>query len=88
MGVRLFSFVIEKRGCSNHVSTFPPAGKLEASEVVFMTKKTETETENGTMVRDMKDLVEHSKIMEHMKTNKELEKEGKRPDPVQHKEDK
>ncbi|QNG59936.1 hypothetical protein H4O14_19605 [Bacillus sp. PAMC26568] len=53
-----------------------------------MTKKNETEVENGTMVRNMKDLVEHSKIMEHMKTNKEVEKSGKKPDPAQHEEDK
>ncbi|MFY0760520.1 MULTISPECIES: hypothetical protein [Metabacillus] len=49
-----------------------------------MTKKNETETENGSMVRNMKDLVEHSKIMEHMKTNQEVKKSGKNPDPAQH----
>ncbi len=49
-----------------------------------MTRKNEKEVENGTMVRNMKDLVKHSKIMEHMKTNKEVEKSGKQPDPAQH----
>jgi hypothetical protein len=52
--------------------------------VLAMTKKNETETENGSMVRNMKDLVEHSKIMEHMKTNQEVKKSGKNPDPAQH----
>ncbi|MBD1382325.1 hypothetical protein [Metabacillus arenae] len=49
--------------------------------------KEHNQSEN-TMIRNMKDLHEQSKMMEHMRTNQELEKDGKDPDPKQHKEEK
>lgn len=39
----------------------------------------------STMIRDMKDLKAHSKIMENMKTNKQVKQSGKEPDPIQYK---
>ncbi|MBM7604344.1 hypothetical protein JOC75_002317 [Metabacillus crassostreae] len=39
----------------------------------------------NTMVRDMKDLKKQSKIMENMKTNKQVKQGGKLPDPIQYK---
>lgn len=39
----------------------------------------------NTMVRDMQDLKKQSKIMENMKTNKQVKQGGKLPDPIQYK---
>lgn len=50
--------------------------------------KPEKNQRDNTMIRNMKDLVEHSKVMEHMKTNQEVEKSGKSPDPKQYNEEK
>lgn len=38
----------------------------------------------NTMIRNMEDLKKQSKIMEQMKTNKQIKKTGKQPDPVQY----
>ncbi|MBM6617000.1 hypothetical protein [Bacillus suaedaesalsae] len=40
--------------------------------------------ENSSMVKDEQDLIKHSKIMENMITNTELEKEKQHPDPKQY----
>ncbi|MGC4378074.1 hypothetical protein WD019_14160 [Fictibacillus sp. Mic-4] len=40
--------------------------------------------ENSSMTPDFEEMKEHGKVMDHMSTNKELEKQGKTPDPVQH----
>ncbi|MFC0272191.1 hypothetical protein ACFFIX_12080 [Metabacillus herbersteinensis] len=50
--------------------------------------KPEKNQPDNTMIRNMKDLVKHSKVMEHMKTNQEVEKSGKSPDPQQHSQEK
>ncbi|WP_273122943.1 hypothetical protein ACNRWW_03735 [Metabacillus sp. HB246100] len=41
-------------------------------------------TSTNTMIRNMEDLKKQSKVMEQMKTNKEIKKTGKQPDPVQY----
>ena len=38
----------------------------------------------NTMIRHIEDLKEQSKMMEKMKTNKQVEEEGKSPDPTQY----
>jgi hypothetical protein len=38
----------------------------------------------NTMIRNMDDLKKQSKVMENMKTNKEVKQEGKSPDPIQY----
>ncbi|MGD6819176.1 hypothetical protein [Metabacillus sp. 84] len=53
-----------------------------------MDQKNPNKSKESSSVRDMDDLVEQSKIMEHMKTNQEVKKSGKTPDPDQHKEEK
>lgn len=40
---------------------------------------------NGSMSKDMEEVKELGKIMEHIKTNEEIRQDGKEPDPKQHK---
>ncbi|MCF6410983.1 hypothetical protein [Pseudalkalibacillus salsuginis] len=51
-----------------------------------MTKKNDKEKEsmNSFMVRNEKELKEHSKVMEHVSSNENVKKSGKIPDPEQH----
>lgn len=39
---------------------------------------------NSSMAKDMEEMNEQGKIMEHVKTNKEVKKSGFKPDPTQH----
>ncbi|WP_158638624.1 hypothetical protein [Metabacillus litoralis] len=38
----------------------------------------------NTMVRNMKDLKEQSKIMENMSTNQQIKQSEQKPDPIQY----
>ncbi len=49
-----------------------------------MTKNKGEEPKNSSMVRNEKELKEHSKVMENVSTNEDVRKSGKVPDPVQH----
>ncbi|MFD1738333.1 hypothetical protein ACFSCX_17555 [Bacillus salitolerans] len=46
--------------------------------------KTKDEKDNSFMIRNMKELKKHSKIMEHMMTETDIKKIDKVPDPIQH----
>lgn len=51
-------------------------------------KDEKNQPKNSSMVNNEKEMEEHGKIMEQMKTNKEVkEKDGERPDPKQHNND-
>ncbi|WP_257351421.1 hypothetical protein [Pseudalkalibacillus decolorationis] len=39
---------------------------------------------NSSMVRNEKELQEHSKVMENISSNENVKKSGKTPDPEQH----
>ncbi|MFD1017599.1 hypothetical protein [Thalassobacillus hwangdonensis] len=39
---------------------------------------------NSSMAKDMEEIKHQGKIMEHMNTNEEVKREGKKPDPKQH----
>ncbi|WP_243387591.1 hypothetical protein [Bacillus kexueae] len=43
-----------------------------------------SEKENGTMAQNMSELKELGKDMEHHRTNQQVKKDGKHPDPKQH----
>ncbi|MGM7700096.1 hypothetical protein ACSVDE_00155 [Pseudalkalibacillus sp. Hm43] len=49
-----------------------------------MTKNKGEEPKNSSMVRNEKEMKEHSKVMENVSTNEDVRKSGKTPDPVQH----
>lgn len=49
-----------------------------------LSKRTGTTRINNTMVEGMSDAKELGKEMEALKTNKEVKKNGKIPDPIQH----
>ncbi|KAA0547337.1 hypothetical protein FZW96_10685 [Bacillus sp. BGMRC 2118] len=40
--------------------------------------------DNSSMVKDEHDLIKHSKVMENMNTNSEIEKGKQQPDPRQY----
>ncbi|WP_169891233.1 hypothetical protein [Litchfieldia alkalitelluris] len=40
---------------------------------------------NSSMTRNEEEIKQHGKEMEQLKTNKEIKKDGKVPDPKQHK---
>ncbi|GIP34094.1 hypothetical protein [Paenibacillus sp. J2TS4] len=47
------------------------------------TTRTIEEVVNGSMAPDLKEMKEHGKAMERMKTNSELKNDGLIPDPIQ-----